>query len=276
MKTNECVYYILFVLGVHIQDDRNVGHVVHIFGRSNHGHLLPFTGFLGIAPSSSVSSPLSSSTPKTWWAYYCSHLFSTQSHPLKSFPSPNLSLKSCLCVSVVIYTPNNHTHRPYMMSPVVPFQAAITTTLAPHCFHIALENSQANFWPFPSMALPVVSVPCCHGIRVSPCLDLWGGGGGYHSIPWLYFLPTPCSPQSVSLSLCPLPSDNFLCTHWNRVHVLLWQAHHLFLPSLGLLLPCGQFTCSHIWWAVFSSECESDYTANFEWPMKIWNKPTSP
>ena len=30
MKTNECAYYILFVLGVHIQDDGNVGHVVHI------------------------------------------------------------------------------------------------------------------------------------------------------------------------------------------------------------------------------------------------------
>ena len=75
-----------------------------------------------------------------------------------------------------------------MMSPAAPFQAAITTTLAPQCFHIALENSQANFRPFPSAALPVVSVPCCHGIRVSPCLDLWGGVG---IIPFLGCLFCP-------------------------------------------------------------------------------------
>ena len=54
---------------------------------------------LGTAPSLSVESLFSSSTPKTLQAYH-SHLVSTLSQPSKSFPSSSSLLKSCLWLSV--------------------------------------------------------------------------------------------------------------------------------------------------------------------------------
>jgi len=124
-------------------------------GRLIHGCHLPLPGFLlgtGSSSPSSECSPASSCTPNTSWAYR-SHLFSILSHPSNSFPSPSSSLKSCLLVLVKISTPNDHTYRPYIISLAASFQAAITTTLAPHCFHISFENSLANFWPFASTVL---------------------------------------------------------------------------------------------------------------------------
>jgi len=124
-------------------------------GRLICGRYLPLLGFLLGTWSwswSSEGSLASSCTPNTSWEYH-SHLLSTLSHPSNSFPSPISSLKSCLLVLVKVSIPNDRTYRPYIISPAASFQAAITTTLAPHCFHISFENSRANFRPFASAVL---------------------------------------------------------------------------------------------------------------------------